>query len=46
MVIPKMNHVLKDVEGDSTADNLKTYSDTSLPVNSKLVETIAGFVKG
>jgi pimeloyl-ACP methyl ester carboxylesterase len=44
-VIPKMNHVLKDVEGDSPADNLKTYSDPSLPVNRTLVETIAAFVK-
>lgn len=46
VVIPKMNHVLKDVEGTSRADNLKTYTDPSLPVNSKLVDVIAGFVKG
>jgi uncharacterized protein len=46
MVIPKMNHVLKDVVGDSPADNLKTYADPSLPVNRSLVDTIAGFVKG
>ena len=45
VVIPKMNHVLKDVEGISRADNLKTYADPSLPVNSKLVEVIASFVK-
>jgi fermentation-respiration switch protein FrsA (DUF1100 family) len=45
VVIPRMNHVLKDVEGASRADNLKTYADPSLPVNSKLVEVIASFVK-
>jgi fermentation-respiration switch protein FrsA (DUF1100 family) len=43
--IPPMNHVLKDVATDDRAANMATYSDPSLPVNARLVETIAGFVR-
>jgi fermentation-respiration switch protein FrsA (DUF1100 family) len=45
ITIPAMNHVLKDVSGNDRAANLRTYADSSLPVNSKLVEVIAAFVK-
>ena len=45
VLIPTMNHVLKDVASDDRAANLATYADPSLPVDPKLVETIADFVK-
>jgi hypothetical protein len=44
-LIPRMNHVLKDVDSDDRAANAATYADPSLPVDSSLVETIASFVK-
>lgn len=44
IVIPAMNHVLKDVEGDTPQENLAAYADPSLPVSSELVDAIAGFV--
>lgn len=44
IVIPAMNHVLKDVEGDTPQANLAAYADPSLPVSSELVDAIAGFV--
>ncbi len=43
-IIPKMNHVLKIVEGDRAA-NAATYKDPSLPLAPGLVEKIAGFIK-
>jgi pimeloyl-ACP methyl ester carboxylesterase len=45
VLIPAMNHVLKDVVSDDRAANLATYADSSLPVDSTLVDTIAEFVK-
>jgi pimeloyl-ACP methyl ester carboxylesterase len=42
---PDMNHVLKDVTGDSRAANLATYADSSLPVDPSLVDGIAEFAK-
>jgi pimeloyl-ACP methyl ester carboxylesterase len=44
-IIPTMNHVLKDVATEDRAANMETYADPSLPVNARLVETIAGFVR-
>lgn len=44
IVIPGMNHVMKNVAGTDRAANLATYSDPSLPVNTLLVETISAFV--
>jgi uncharacterized protein len=41
----KMNHVLKDVEGDDRASNLAAYADANLPVDPSLVDAIAAFVK-
>jgi pimeloyl-ACP methyl ester carboxylesterase len=45
VLIPAMNHVLKDVASDERAANIATYSDSSLPVDSTLVDAIASFVK-
>ena len=45
VLIPTMDHVLKDVVSDDRTANLATYADPSLPVDSVLVETIADFVK-
>jgi len=45
VLIPRMNHVLKDVGSDDPAANLKTYADPSLPVDTSLVDAVVGFVK-
>jgi uncharacterized protein len=45
VLIPTMNHVLKDVTSDDRAANIATYSDPSLPVDSTTVDAIAAFVK-
>jgi uncharacterized protein len=45
VLVPRMNHVLKDVDSDDRQANFATYSDPSLPVDSALVGTIADFVK-
>lgn len=43
-VIPGMNHVLKEVEGDLKADNIKTYSNPDLPLARELVKRITAFI--
>lgn len=45
VLIPAMNHVLKDVGSDDRAANLATYTDASLPVDSGLVDAIVKFLK-
>jgi pimeloyl-ACP methyl ester carboxylesterase len=45
VLIPTMNHVLKDVASDDRSANLATYADPSLPVDATLVDSIAAFVK-
>jgi fermentation-respiration switch protein FrsA (DUF1100 family) len=45
VLIPAMNHVLKDVASDDRSANVATYSDSSLPVDSGLVDAIVSFVK-
>jgi pimeloyl-ACP methyl ester carboxylesterase len=45
VLVPTMNHVLKDVESDDRAANLATYGNSALPVDSTLVDAIADFVK-
>ena len=45
VLIPAMNHVLKDVATADRSANLATYADPSLPVDATLVDAIAGFVK-
>jgi pimeloyl-ACP methyl ester carboxylesterase len=37
VLIPAMNHVLKDVASDDRSANVATYSDSSLPVDSGLL---------
>ena len=44
VVIPAMNHVLKDASDDRAA-NVATYADPSRPVDGELVNAIADFVK-
>jgi pimeloyl-ACP methyl ester carboxylesterase len=45
VLLPRMNHVLKDVDSDDRAANLATYADPSLAVDSGLVDAIVKFVK-
>ena len=45
VLLPEMNHVLKDVASDDRAANIATYADPSLPVDSGAVDAIAAFVK-
>ena len=45
VLLPAMNHVLKDVATDDRAANFATYADSSLPVDPGLVAAIAHFVK-
>jgi pimeloyl-ACP methyl ester carboxylesterase len=42
-IITNMNHVLKIVEGDKS-QNIKSYSDSSLPISDELVRAIVDFV--
>jgi len=42
-IIPKMNHVLKIVEGDKS-QNIKNYGDASLPIADELVKAIVEFI--
>ncbi len=46
IVIPAMNHVLKDIESDSVQANMAAYADPSLPISPELVDAVAGFVTG
>ena len=41
-IIPKLNHVLKEV--NSAQENIKAYSDTSVPLSESLVEVLAQFI--
>lgn len=43
-LIQNMNHVLKQVEGDRTA-NAASYKDPNLPLSPGLVDAIAGFIR-
>jgi pimeloyl-ACP methyl ester carboxylesterase len=45
-VIPGMNHVLKDIEGDTAQANMAAYADPSLPIAPELVDAVAAFVDG
>ena len=45
LIIPSMNHVLKDVNGDDVTSNLASYRDPSLSVDGQLVGAIVDFVK-
>lgn len=43
MTISRMNHVLKTIEGDRN-ENIASYSNPNLPVNSQLIEVLTGFI--
>lgn len=43
-IIPKMNHILKEVEGNDL-ENSKTYNQYDLPVIPELIDTISDFIK-
>lgn len=43
-IIPKMNHIFKEVEGNDL-ENSKTYNLHNLPIVPELVETISVFIK-
>ncbi|WP_245806143.1 alpha/beta hydrolase [Erythrobacter donghaensis] len=45
IILPDANHVLKDVAGDSPADNLAAYQAPDLPLSEGLVAGIAAFVR-
>lgn len=45
VMIENMNHVFKAVKSNTKADNLRAYSDPSLPVMQELVEAIVKFIK-
>lgn len=44
VLLPKVGHVLKTVEGDSRGANLATYADPNLPLAPGVVEAVAGFI--
>ncbi len=43
VVIPKMNHVLKDCTSLQMADQMKIYTDPQIPVNGQLVDEVVRF---
>lgn len=43
VLLPDMNHVLRDVPGKDRAANAATYADSSRPISPGLVDAIAGF---
>ena len=46
VLIDKMNHVLKDCESKAMQQQMPTYGNPSLPVNSTLITSVSTFVKG
>lgn len=44
-IIVNMNHVLKNTETNDQTEQLKIYSNPSLPINTDLVKEIATFIK-
>lgn len=44
VIIPNMNHVLKEVISTDTEENVKAYSDPSLPVMKELTDEIINFI--
>jgi fermentation-respiration switch protein FrsA (DUF1100 family) len=45
VLLPNVNHVLKEVDGDSRPANVATYADPSLPLAPGIVEPIAKFIR-
>ncbi|MET4898084.1 alpha/beta fold hydrolase [Sphingomonadaceae bacterium jetA1] len=46
VLLPRVNHALKTVEGDSRGANLATYADPNLPIAPGVVAAVAAFVTG
>ena len=44
LYLPEANHMLKDVQGTGKADFMKAYTDSTVPLDPKLVPDIAEFV--
>jgi fermentation-respiration switch protein FrsA (DUF1100 family) len=44
LLLPNVNHVLKNVNSDSRQENLATYADPNLPLADGVVSSIADFV--
>jgi pimeloyl-ACP methyl ester carboxylesterase len=44
-IIPLMTHTLKDTDANCADENMKTYMDPSLPLDSKLVNDLVTFLK-
>jgi uncharacterized protein len=44
IIIKNMNHVLKEVASDNRDDNIRMYSDPSVPVAGELVKAITSFI--
>ncbi|MCX6318169.1 MAG: alpha/beta hydrolase [Bacteroidetes bacterium] len=44
LIIQHMNHVLKNVSSDSKEDNIKAYSDPSLPLMQELITGMVTFI--
>jgi len=45
LLIENMNHVLKSVVSNSRTDNIKTYSDPTLPISATLVQGVTHFIQ-
>ena len=45
VIIPEMNHVLKDIAADTPRANMAAYTDPSLPISPKLVDAVSDFVR-
>ncbi|PXY39490.1 alpha/beta hydrolase [Flavobacterium cheongpyeongense] len=44
LIIDKMNHILKVIEGDQQA-NLESYNNENLPISEKLISKIVSFIQ-
>jgi hypothetical protein len=44
LIIDKMNHILKVIEGDQQA-NLESYNNESLPISEELTSKIVSFIQ-
>lgn len=46
VVLPDLNHVLKDIAGTTPAENIAAYRDPALPLGKGVAEAIADFIGG
>jgi uncharacterized protein len=44
VILPNINHVLKEVHSDKREENLKAYSDPKLPLPNALISAITAFI--